>query len=273
MRINRRFAGDMAAGAPGWAPYREYVSPYNDRAQLGGTEVVVDDVCELGGDWGAGLSGYGHLGDVASGAATGATVGSVIPGVGTAAGTVIGAIAGFFGGGKAGIPQAQSVVTKWYVWYLGRKPDADGLHHWINEINANQSFGPSWTNFTGAEESKRVGALQTAQQYEAYGWGGPFDDPGYDKSQIAPPLVPNPGPVPTAPSSSPVQHPVYGPTGTTSPSVVYPTGAVAPPGTIVPGTKLPGAPMSTNMKTALIVGGLVLVGGGIYLATRPRRGR
>lgn len=187
----------------------------------------------------------------------------------------------FGGGGKPGLPQAQSVVTKWYVWYMRRAPDTQGLHHWIDQINGAAGMAGAWRDFSGSAEPMQVGAAQYADLYQSLGYGGPLDDVGYANAQVAPPTdqvkstATPASAAPTAPSSAPMvgggafpsspPPSAYTPRWQRPPAAAIPSG---PPAAVVPQA---GAPPVHPKWYMTPIGIGVMVGGALLLLVVLKR--
>jgi len=66
---------------------------------------------------------------------------------------------------KTSAGDAAALATKWYQQGLGRAPDAEGLQHWIGEIQKDGS-NTAWQNFSGSPEVQKAGA---AAKFQAAG--------------------------------------------------------------------------------------------------------
>jgi hypothetical protein len=66
---------------------------------------------------------------------------------------------------KTSAGDAAALATKWYEQGLGRAPDAEGLQHWIGEIQKDGS-NTAWQNFSGSPEVQKAGA---AAKFQAAG--------------------------------------------------------------------------------------------------------
>ena len=66
---------------------------------------------------------------------------------------------------KTSAEDATKLATAWYH-LMGREPDADGLQHWVHEIQADGS-NTAWKNFSTSPEPSRAGVVQRAAQM---GW-------------------------------------------------------------------------------------------------------
>jgi len=58
---------------------------------------------------------------------------------------------------KTSAQDAKALATKWYQQGLGRAPDAEGLQHWVSEIQKDGS-NTAWQNFSGSPEATQSGA-------------------------------------------------------------------------------------------------------------------
>lgn len=58
---------------------------------------------------------------------------------------------------KTSAQDAAALATKWYQQGLGRAPDAQGLQHWIGEIQKDGS-NTAWQNFSASPEAQQAGA-------------------------------------------------------------------------------------------------------------------
>jgi len=66
---------------------------------------------------------------------------------------------------KTSAGDAAALATKWYEQGLGRAPDAEGLQHWVGEIQKDGS-NTAWQNFSGSPEVQKAGA---AAKFQAAG--------------------------------------------------------------------------------------------------------
>jgi len=66
---------------------------------------------------------------------------------------------------KTSAGDAAALATKWYEQGLGRAPDAEGLQHWVGEIQKDGS-NTAWQNFSRSPEVQKAGA---AAKFQAAG--------------------------------------------------------------------------------------------------------
>lgn len=158
-------------------------------------------------------------------------------------------------------PAAQSLVTKWHYWYRRRPPTKADLDAYIPFINLH-GVQAAWDDFNRQTESIAVGVQEWAKLYQDLGYGGPFEDPGYANSQVAPPTDQY------APSSwQPQQYAPARPNSSTLPATSPRTPSPAP--TVVAARA--NVPAPTNWPAIAL--GAVAVGAVMYLAGSRRKRR